>query len=98
MIGLQVNGKPVQLDGPTPLLTYLEALEVNPRAVAVERNGAILEKGEYASTILGDGDVVEIVRMVGGGLAANESGRGPAFHESQPLLRRARPRARLRTR
>ena len=78
MIGLQVNGKPVQLDGPTPLLTYLEALEVNPRAVAVERNGAILEKGEYASTILGDGDVVEIVRMVGGGLAANGSGRGPA--------------------
>ena len=68
MINLQVNGKEVQLDGPTPLLAYLEKLGVSPRAVAVEHNGAIIERDAYATTILGEGDALEIVRMVGGGL------------------------------
>jgi sulfur carrier protein len=67
MIVLQVNGKEVQLDGPTPLLAYLEKLGVSPRAVAVEHNGAIIERDAYATAILREGDAVEIVRMVGGG-------------------------------
>jgi len=40
---------------------------VSPRAVAVEHNGVIIERDEYARTTLGEGDAVEIVRMVGGG-------------------------------
>jgi Sulfur transfer protein involved in thiamine biosynthesis len=40
---------------------------VSPRAVAVEHNGTIIERDAYAATTLRDGDVVEIVRMVGGG-------------------------------
>jgi thiamine biosynthesis protein ThiS len=67
MIVLQINGKEVRLDGPTALLAYLESLGVSARAVAVERNGVIIERDAYASTTLGDGDAVEIVRMVGGG-------------------------------
>jgi len=67
MIALQVNGKRVELDRPTPLLEYLEQLEVNPRAVAVEHNGVILERTAFVSATLRDGDRVEIVRMVGGG-------------------------------
>ena len=68
MIQLRVNGKEVELDGPTALLAYLARLEVNPRAVAVELNGAILQRDDFAHTVLGAGDVVEIVRMVGGGI------------------------------
>jgi sulfur carrier protein len=67
MIALQVNGKRVELDQPTPLLEYLDQLGVNPRAVAVEHNGEILERAAFASATLRDGDRVEIVRMVGGG-------------------------------
>jgi thiamine biosynthesis protein ThiS len=67
VIVLQINGKQVQLEGPTPLLTYLERLGVSPRAVAVEHNGVIVERDAYTVTNLGDSDVVEIVRMVGGG-------------------------------
>jgi sulfur carrier protein len=67
VIALQVNGKRVELDQPTPLPSYLDRLGVNPRAVAVEHNGVILERTDYANTILHDGDTVEIVRMVGGG-------------------------------
>ncbi len=69
MIALQVNGKQIELDGPTPLTSYLEKLGVSPRAVAVEHNGTIIERDAYAATTLQDGDVVEIVRMVGGGNA-----------------------------
>ena len=70
MVTLRVNGKRVDLDGPTPLLAYLETLGVNARAVAVELNGSILERIDYASAALHDGDTVEIVRMVGGGADA----------------------------
>ncbi len=67
MISLEVNGKLVELERPTPLVEYIEGLGVDPRAVAVERNGEILERSAYASTTLRAGDRVEIVRMVGGG-------------------------------
>ena len=67
MISVQVNGKRVELDRPTPLLAYLGQLGVNPRAVAVEHNGTIIERAEYEITTLKDGDTLEIVRMVGGG-------------------------------
>jgi len=67
MIALQVNGKRVELEEPTLLTDYLERLGANPRAVAVEHNGEIVEREAYARLVLRDGDRVEIVRMVGGG-------------------------------
>jgi thiamine biosynthesis protein ThiS len=67
MITLQINGKRVELDQPIPLLAYLGVLGVDQRAVAVEHNRVIIERADYAITILRDGDTVEIVRMVGGG-------------------------------
>jgi thiamine biosynthesis protein ThiS len=69
MIGLQVNGKRVELPAPTALLDYLDQLGVSPKAIAVEHNGVIIERGRYASITLREGDTVEIVRMVGGGAA-----------------------------
>jgi sulfur carrier protein len=67
VIGLTVNGKPVELERPTPLLDYVRRLGVDPRAIAVEVNGEILPREAYGDCTLGEGDVVEIVRMVGGG-------------------------------
>jgi sulfur carrier protein len=67
VIALQINGRPVELEGPTTVLAYLEKLGVSPRAVAVEHNGTIIERASYAEAGLDEGDVVEIVRMVGGG-------------------------------
>ena len=68
MIALQVNGKRIELTQATPLLDYIESLGVDPRAIAVEHNGVIIERDRYEQTTLREGDVVEIVRMVGGGL------------------------------
>ena len=69
MIELTINGRRVELAGKTPLLRYLEQIGIEPRAVAVELNGEILDRARFPETALGPGDQVEIVRMVGGGLA-----------------------------
>jgi thiamine biosynthesis protein ThiS len=65
---VRINGKQVELDAPTPLLAYLERLGVDPRSIAVEHNGEIIKRADYERTMLKEGDVVEIVRMVGGGV------------------------------
>lgn len=67
MISLQINGKTVELEHPTGLLAYLDRLGVDPRAVAVEHNGTIIERSAYENVTLQEADIVEIVRMVGGG-------------------------------
>jgi sulfur carrier protein len=67
VIELTVNGKQIELEGPTPLLDYVASLGVDWRAIAVELNGDILERSQYSAAVLNAGDRVEIVRMVGGG-------------------------------
>jgi len=67
MIKLTVNGKTVELDEPTPLTEYLESLGVNIQRVAVALNSTVLQKSRYDEVTLNDGDVVEVVRPVGGG-------------------------------
>ena len=42
-------------------------MELAGRKVAVERNGEIVPRGAHASTLLTDGDRLEIVAAVGGG-------------------------------
>lgn len=49
------------------LLRYLESLDIDPRRVAVELNLDIVSKNAYETTILHDGDKIEIVHFVGGG-------------------------------
>jgi sulfur carrier protein len=64
---LRINGKDVEFARPTPLVDYLAGLGVDPRAVAVEVDGEILPREQLKSHVLQGGQVVEIVRMVGGG-------------------------------
>jgi len=67
LITLRINGRSVELPQPMSLLDYLEQKGVNAKLVAVEINERILPRQELTEATLGDGDVVEIVRMVGGG-------------------------------
>ena len=67
MITLTVNGKPQDLSNPTDLMTFLEAHGVQTQFMAVAHNGVILQKEELQGVILNQGDVLEIVRPVGGG-------------------------------
>ena len=61
-----VNGEKRSVDQMS-VLDFLESLEIDPRLVAVERNLDILPKSEYGTTMLKDGDSLEIIQFVGGG-------------------------------
>jgi thiamine biosynthesis protein ThiS len=64
---LIVNGKPREAPDEATILTFLQANEIDPRIVAVERNGEIVKRDQWSTVGLGEGDTLEIVRMVGGG-------------------------------
>lgn len=67
MIKLMVNGKPREVEGSLDLVSFLEGFGVNLQHIAVGYNGIVLEKDKFSETILQDGDVLEVVRPVGGG-------------------------------
>lgn len=64
---LIVNGKPTEVAGYMSIQQFLEGRSVNTKFVAVARNGEIVKKSDYVSTILQEGDTLEVVRPVGGG-------------------------------
>ena len=60
----QVNGR--EADGST-LAQLLERDGFDAPRVACELNGVIVPRDAYAATVLRAGDVLEVVRFVGGG-------------------------------
>lgn len=64
---IQVNGEERRLAPGTTVRGLLESSEIDLRAVAVERNRSIVRKADFDSTVLADGDRLEIVTLVGGG-------------------------------
>ena len=67
MIQVMVNGAAHRLEQPVELSALLRRLELAGKKIAVERNGEIVPKSAHASTVLADGDRLEIVVAVGGG-------------------------------
>ena len=66
-LSVSVNGAPMRIAGGASVADLLARLGVaNPR-VAVERNKEIVPRAAHASTILTEGDVLEVVELVGGG-------------------------------
>ena len=63
---VKINGTELDAAGKT-VAQYLETTDYNRSRIAVERNGEIVPKSEYDSTLLNDGDVIEVVSFVGGG-------------------------------
>ena len=62
-----VNGKSMEVAEGTTIQSLLEALRVRGEFVAVALNLEVARKASYATTILREGDRVEIVHPVGGG-------------------------------
>jgi thiamine biosynthesis protein ThiS len=67
MLMLTINGEPHEIDGATTLPDLLTLLNVATTNLLVERNGVVLRADQFAGTRLADGDVLELVRLVGGG-------------------------------
>lgn len=63
---IHVNGEQHEVLA-TTLSDLVEALGLDPRKVAIERNLEIVPRSLHGQTPLADGDRIEIVQFVGGG-------------------------------
>ena len=64
---IQINGKMFSLPESISLADYLRQEGYQLNFIAVEYNGAILPRANYETTMLSDGNTLEIVNFVGGG-------------------------------
>jgi thiamine biosynthesis protein ThiS len=66
-VTIRLNGDPFDLAEPVSVSALLEQLAIDARRVAVERNQLVVKKAAYDSTVVAEGDEIEIVNFVGGG-------------------------------
>lgn len=64
---LVVNGREQEWPEGLTVADLLEHLGLRGRPVAVERNREVVTKDQRTTTVLADGDRIEVVTLVGGG-------------------------------
>ena len=62
-----LNGTPREVSEPTTVSSLLREMGVNPGLVAVEVNLQIIDRADFTTTSLKEGDKVEVIGFVGGG-------------------------------
>ena len=67
LLTIRLNGEPYDIAGPVSISALLADLDIDPRIVAVEHNVTVIKRQHYETTMIGEGDEIEIVRFVGGG-------------------------------
>lgn len=67
MIRVCINGEERTLDERTSIAALLDSMGRGAAWTAVERNREVVSRTVFAETRLEDGDVLEIVQLVGGG-------------------------------
>lgn len=68
-LNITINGEARRLTTETSVRGLLTGLGMDPAKIAVERNLEIVPRSQYDSTMIGDGDRLEIVHFIGGGNA-----------------------------
>jgi thiamine biosynthesis protein ThiS len=66
-VTLTLNGETRSFSQALSVAALLEAIGLDRRKVAVERNEAIVPRSLYEQTWLASGDALEIVHFIGGG-------------------------------
>ncbi len=66
-IDVVINGQSRTVNAGTTVETLIAELGLGDRRVAVERNRSVVPRAEHATTLLVDGDRLELVTFVGGG-------------------------------
>jgi thiazole synthase len=65
---LVINGEERDIAAPMSVEALLGHIGIDPRKVAIERNLEIVPKSTYAEVMVGEGDRLEIVHFIGGGM------------------------------
>jgi thiamine biosynthesis protein ThiS len=64
---IKLNGEKRLYDGPATVLGLLESLGLRPGTVVVEVNRRAVPRDQMEKETIGEGDAVELVRLVRGG-------------------------------
>jgi thiamine biosynthesis protein ThiS len=68
-VHLVVNGEERALEEETALPDFLRSFGLDSRRIAIAHNGTVLYREDWPSIMLREGDRLEIVRMIGGGVS-----------------------------
>ncbi|WP_373293733.1 sulfur carrier protein ThiS [Iodidimonas muriae] len=79
---VSINGENRSFNAPLTARGLLDALSLDPRKVALERNREIVPKSMFDDTHIVDGDQLEIVHFVGGG---QQSAVSEGYRVTDPL-------------
>lgn len=66
-MNVTLNGQQRELGCGSSVAELLDDLNLEPVRVAVEVNRQLINRGDFGTTPLEEGDVVEVVTLVGGG-------------------------------
>jgi sulfur carrier protein len=66
-IDVVINGQRRIMNAGTTVLALIAELGLDGKPVAVERNREVVPRAQHATTVLSDGDRLEVVTFVGGG-------------------------------
>jgi sulfur carrier protein len=61
------NGEIKEIPLKTTLVSFLRDMDLNPDTVLAECDGKIIKRDEYDTLVLQEGNVLELIRFVGGG-------------------------------
>ncbi len=67
MITVSINSAPRQFPQAISVAQLIEEMGLTGRRIALERNGEIVPRSQFAEQQIADGDRMEIVVAVGGG-------------------------------
>ena len=66
-VAVKLNGEPCELPDGSTIVQAVAALTGAATGVAAAVNGDVVPRGSWASTVLRDGDQIEVVSAVQGG-------------------------------
>lgn len=66
-ITIIANGQPRPLKDGSSIADLLRTLTISPARVVAQMNGEIIPREAFATTVLHEGDRLELVTLVGGG-------------------------------
>jgi len=67
---IEVNGESLDVTAPITLTELVTHLALAPERLAIELNQRVVRRAHWQETTLSEGDRVEIVHFVGGGMKA----------------------------
>jgi sulfur carrier protein len=61
------NGETKEIVPNTTLVSFIRNMDLNPDTVLAECDGKIIKRDEYDTLVLQEGNILELIRFVGGG-------------------------------